>query len=327
MVSWVKVLSISCRVGLKFPTVEVRYNKLHVEAECEVVSGKPLPTLWNSLQRMIFDIAKIGGLKSRKAKISIINEVSGIIKPGRVGLKFPTVEVRYNNLHVEAECEVVSGKPLPTLWNSLQRMIFDIAKIGGLKSRKAKISIINEVSGIIKPGRLYNDEKVLFVVFPFPGTGPWTGAIIASVLRHAILVCCLSKLFWRCPDWLFGLLMNLGLKHLEYQNTRRSHLLGFNTTGLHTHLVNRCAETLPHATPWISRKRVSESTDLDLQGECSFIPLRNLISCKIWLSDMVSSLAQAYSADTSDSSYDAPNVYALRLVYVAIGVGVAASIT
>nr|XP_017241653.1 PREDICTED: pleiotropic drug resistance protein 3-like isoform X2 [Daucus carota subsp. sativus] len=74
------------QVGLKFPTVEVRYNKLHVEAECEVVSGKPLPTLWNSLQRMIFDIAKIGGLKSRKAKISIINEVSGIIKPGRMTL-------------------------------------------------------------------------------------------------------------------------------------------------------------------------------------------------------------------------------------------------
>ncbi|XP_063940613.1 pleiotropic drug resistance protein 3-like isoform X2 [Daucus carota subsp. sativus] len=86
MVSWVQVLSISCRVGLKFPTVEVRYNNLHVEAECEVVSGKPLPTLWNSLQRMIFDIAKIGGLKSRKAKISIINEVSGIIKPGRMTL-------------------------------------------------------------------------------------------------------------------------------------------------------------------------------------------------------------------------------------------------
>nr|XP_017241649.1 PREDICTED: pleiotropic drug resistance protein 3-like [Daucus carota subsp. sativus] len=72
----------------------------------------------------------------------------------KVGLKFPTVEVRYNNLHVDAESEVVSGKSLPTLWNSLQRMIFDIANIGGLKSRKAKISIINEVSGIIRPGRM-----------------------------------------------------------------------------------------------------------------------------------------------------------------------------
>lgn len=37
----------------------------------------------------------------------------------RVNVKLPTVEVRYKNLFVEAECEVVGGKPLPTLWNSL----------------------------------------------------------------------------------------------------------------------------------------------------------------------------------------------------------------
>lgn len=34
-------------------------------------------------------------------------------------MKLPTVEVRYKNLCVEAKCEVVKGKPLPTLWNSL----------------------------------------------------------------------------------------------------------------------------------------------------------------------------------------------------------------
>ena len=39
-----------CRVGLEFPSVEVRYNDLHVEAVCEVVEGKPLPTLWNSFK-------------------------------------------------------------------------------------------------------------------------------------------------------------------------------------------------------------------------------------------------------------------------------------
>lgn len=36
----------------------------------------------------------------------------------RVGVQLPTVEVRYKNLGVEAECEVVHGKPLPTLWNT-----------------------------------------------------------------------------------------------------------------------------------------------------------------------------------------------------------------
>lgn len=34
-------------------------------------------------------------------------------------MKLPTVEVRYKNLCVEAECEIVHGKPLPTLWNSV----------------------------------------------------------------------------------------------------------------------------------------------------------------------------------------------------------------
>ena len=41
----------------------------------------------------------------------------------RVGVQLPSVEVRYKNLCVEAECEVVHGKPLPTLWNSLQSLL------------------------------------------------------------------------------------------------------------------------------------------------------------------------------------------------------------
>lgn len=33
-------------------------------------------------------------------------------------MQLPTVEVKYKNLCVEADCEVVHGKPLPTLWNA-----------------------------------------------------------------------------------------------------------------------------------------------------------------------------------------------------------------
>lgn len=65
MVSEAKISSVSCRVGLKLPTVEVRYNNLHVEAECEVVNGKPLPTIWNSLQSMFF----VSGYCSLKIKL------------------------------------------------------------------------------------------------------------------------------------------------------------------------------------------------------------------------------------------------------------------
>ncbi|KAF8387704.1 hypothetical protein HHK36_026358 [Tetracentron sinense] len=72
----------------------------------------------------------------------------------KVGVKLPTVDVRYKNLCVAAECEVVHGKPIPTLWNSLKSMLNGFAKLPGSKSQEAKISIIKDVSGIIKPGRM-----------------------------------------------------------------------------------------------------------------------------------------------------------------------------
>ncbi|KAK9288908.1 hypothetical protein L1049_017377 [Liquidambar formosana] len=74
----------------------------------------------------------------------------------RVGVKLPTVEVRYKNLYVEAEC-VVQGKPLPTLWNSLASMLSVFTKPIRCKSQEAKISILRDVSGIIKPSRKWEN--------------------------------------------------------------------------------------------------------------------------------------------------------------------------
>ncbi|KAH7655207.1 P-loop containing nucleoside triphosphate hydrolase protein [Dioscorea alata] len=71
----------------------------------------------------------------------------------RVNVKLPSIEVRYNNLCVEAECEVVKGNPLPTLWNATKSFLLGIAKIPGLAS-ETKINIIKDVSGIIKPSRM-----------------------------------------------------------------------------------------------------------------------------------------------------------------------------
>ncbi|KAI3445471.1 hypothetical protein Pfo_002136 [Paulownia fortunei] len=72
----------------------------------------------------------------------------------KVGVKLPTIEVRYTNLRVEAECEVVYGKPLPTLWNSLKGFLSNITRLPGLPSQEAHVDIINNVCGIIKPGRM-----------------------------------------------------------------------------------------------------------------------------------------------------------------------------
>ncbi|CAI9108681.1 OLC1v1008347C1 [Oldenlandia corymbosa var. corymbosa] len=73
----------------------------------------------------------------------------------RVGIELPSIEVRYNNLLIEAECEVVSGKALPTLWNSFKSAVLDFTRLlPGFKSGISKINIIDGVSGIIKPGRM-----------------------------------------------------------------------------------------------------------------------------------------------------------------------------
>ncbi|KAJ0078965.1 hypothetical protein Patl1_23925 [Pistacia atlantica] len=71
----------------------------------------------------------------------------------KVGVELPSVEVRFKNLGVEAECEIVQGKPLPTLWNSVKSSLSVFSRLPGSKSKRARINIINDISGIIKPGR------------------------------------------------------------------------------------------------------------------------------------------------------------------------------
>ncbi|WZZ75304.1 hypothetical protein YC2023_086674 [Brassica napus] len=69
-------------VGLELPTMEVRFSDLFVEAECEVVYRKPIPTLWNAIASRI---SRVMCLKKEKS-ISILNGVSGIIRPKRMTL-------------------------------------------------------------------------------------------------------------------------------------------------------------------------------------------------------------------------------------------------
>ncbi|XP_013595042.1 PREDICTED: ABC transporter G family member 42-like [Brassica oleracea var. oleracea] len=69
-------------VSLELPTIEVRFSDLFVEAECEVVYGKPIPTLWNAIASRI---SRVMCLKKEK-NISILNGVSGIVRPKRMTL-------------------------------------------------------------------------------------------------------------------------------------------------------------------------------------------------------------------------------------------------
>ncbi|TXG49278.1 hypothetical protein EZV62_025153 [Acer yangbiense] len=73
----------------------------------------------------------------------------------KVDLELPTVQVRFQNLSVEAECKVVHGKSLPTLWNTIKNIFSVMINTIGCKSEEInKIKLLKAVSGIIEPSRL-----------------------------------------------------------------------------------------------------------------------------------------------------------------------------
>ncbi|PIA65376.1 hypothetical protein AQUCO_00100685v1 [Aquilegia coerulea] len=72
----------------------------------------------------------------------------------RVGIDVPTIEVRFEHLNVNAEA-YVGGRALPTVVNFFTNLIegfFENLHI--LPGKKRPFSIIHDVSGIVKPGRL-----------------------------------------------------------------------------------------------------------------------------------------------------------------------------
>ncbi|KAM7276688.1 hypothetical protein ACFE04_018554 [Oxalis oulophora] len=113
--------------------------------------------------KKIVDVTKLGAFERRLFIEKLINQIDEdnhalLLKIkeriNKVDMQFPTVEVRYKNLSVETDCEIVHGKPLPTLWNTLKTVFLGIAKLGCHKSPSSKIKILKDVSGIIKPSRM-----------------------------------------------------------------------------------------------------------------------------------------------------------------------------
>ncbi|KAK4835862.1 hypothetical protein QYF36_015451 [Acer negundo] len=139
----------------RLPTFErLKSSLFDEEDEGNLVDGKG---------KRVIDVTKLGALEQHLFMEKLIKHVEHdnlqLLQKIRkridkVGVKLPTVEVRYKNLCVEATCEVVHGKPLPSLWNSTKYMLSVFKKLSSSKSHEAKINIINDVSGIIKPGRM-----------------------------------------------------------------------------------------------------------------------------------------------------------------------------
>ncbi|XP_031274859.1 pleiotropic drug resistance protein 3-like [Pistacia vera] len=114
-------------------------------------------------EKSVVDVTKLGPLQKHAFIEKLIKHIEhdnlNLLRKIRkridkVGVELPSVEVRYKNLRVEAESQIVQGKPIPTLWNSLKSSFSVFSRLPGSKSTEAKINIINDVSGIIKPGRI-----------------------------------------------------------------------------------------------------------------------------------------------------------------------------
>ncbi|THU51833.1 hypothetical protein C4D60_Mb06t35210 [Musa balbisiana] len=74
------------RVGIDLPTIEVRYEHLSIEAET-YVGNRGLPTIFNSTLNMLEAFGNyLRVLPTRKRPLSILHDVSGIIKPRRMTL-------------------------------------------------------------------------------------------------------------------------------------------------------------------------------------------------------------------------------------------------
>nr|XP_007162612.1 hypothetical protein PHAVU_001G166000g [Phaseolus vulgaris]ESW34606.1 hypothetical protein PHAVU_001G166000g [Phaseolus vulgaris] len=72
----------------------------------------------------------------------------------RVGIDLPIIEVRFENLNVEAEASV-GTRALPTFANFMVNIVEGMLNsLHILQSRKQHIHILQDVSGIIKPGRM-----------------------------------------------------------------------------------------------------------------------------------------------------------------------------
>lgn len=74
------------KVGINLPTVEVRFKHLTVEADC-FVGDRALPTLLNTARNIGETALGFLGIRlAQKTKLTILKDVSGIIKPSRMTL-------------------------------------------------------------------------------------------------------------------------------------------------------------------------------------------------------------------------------------------------
>lgn len=74
---------VTRRVGIQLPTVEVRFEHVTIQAKCHV-GNRALPTLANTARDIAESALGVLGVSlGRRTTLTILNDLSGIIKPSR----------------------------------------------------------------------------------------------------------------------------------------------------------------------------------------------------------------------------------------------------
>ncbi|PPD66911.1 hypothetical protein GOBAR_DD36212 [Gossypium barbadense] len=103
---------------------------------------------WQERKALLERLVKVAEEDNEKFLLKLKNRIQ------RVGIEVPTIEVRFQHLNIDAQAYVGSNA-LPTIINFVTN-IFEslLVEMGILSSRKKKLTILKDVSGIIKPGRM-----------------------------------------------------------------------------------------------------------------------------------------------------------------------------
>ncbi|KAG8375491.1 hypothetical protein BUALT_Bualt10G0105400 [Buddleja alternifolia] len=87
------------RVGIELPTIEVRFERLSVRTEA-YGGSRALPIMFNFTANILEDIlSNLCVMPSRKTPLSILHDLSGIIKPGRMNEFIPQRTSAYIGQH------------------------------------------------------------------------------------------------------------------------------------------------------------------------------------------------------------------------------------